>query len=286
MSDDFHEGLALDAVLRRLEARSGLTRSNVRDPEQERHAHPIDLACNLGSELIALEHTGIEAFPGQLRSNAHVRALLDPIPSSLSGIAAPGECFQLMVHHDALDGLSNSDVPKVRAALTSWIRSTAPKLVATRYGDRHSLCWDEPAGVPFKVAFNRFSDAMAMGGRVYYVRVAPADVEAGRQTRFETMCEKKFDKLAAWKRGYGARTVLVLEDTDIALTSEPLVYSALVQAEQSKSNNPDEVYLLNATAEPDWYVTCLRRYGHTYLTDEAERFQPVAASALVALTNR
>ena len=55
----FNEGKACDAILRRLEAREGKTRRDVRFPEREGYSAPIELVCEIGDELYALEHTGI-----------------------------------------------------------------------------------------------------------------------------------------------------------------------------------------------------------------------------------
>lgn len=62
---DFNEGKACDAIVRRLKAREGLLRSELRWPEQEGHCSPVEVAFKLGDELFTLEHTGIEPFPGR-----------------------------------------------------------------------------------------------------------------------------------------------------------------------------------------------------------------------------
>jgi hypothetical protein len=55
----FNEGRACDAVVRLLEKRGGAVRQHVRWPERECHAAPVDLVCNVGPKLFAIEHTGI-----------------------------------------------------------------------------------------------------------------------------------------------------------------------------------------------------------------------------------
>jgi hypothetical protein len=54
----YNEGKVCDAVIRILEARGGKVRQNVRLPERERHAAPIELVCDIGDQLFAFEHTG------------------------------------------------------------------------------------------------------------------------------------------------------------------------------------------------------------------------------------
>ena len=83
----FNEDKVCDAVLRRLEQREGWTRKNCRRPERENHAAPVELVCNIGSFLFALEHTGIEPFEGHVRLQndaiTHFRPLEDRIALSL-----------------------------------------------------------------------------------------------------------------------------------------------------------------------------------------------------------
>jgi hypothetical protein len=75
----FNEGKACDAVLRHLEAREGTARSKIRWPEEEHHAGPVELVCNLGSALYALEHTGIEPFEGLVQLNQEAERVFGPI---------------------------------------------------------------------------------------------------------------------------------------------------------------------------------------------------------------
>ena len=63
---EFKEGKCCDAVIRRLEARSGCSRSPVTSPEDDGHQWPVDFACSIDGQLFAIEHTGIEPFEGFL----------------------------------------------------------------------------------------------------------------------------------------------------------------------------------------------------------------------------
>ena len=282
--DPFHEGMALDAVLRRIESRDGVRRSEVIDPEAAKEAIPIDLACRFGDQPVALEHTGIEAFPGQIRLGKETARLLDPIAERFNALAAPGECIQLMVPIDATSVLKTRDVPHVQTALAAWIEQTAPTLPASRY-PRHLLPIVDvtPPGVPFAVSLHRFNDCGAMTGRFWYVRVT-GPVEEGRAERLALVRDKKFGKLASWREKTGARTILVLEDADISLTNEQLVADTFARVEEGQGDLPDEVYVVTSFTEP-WYVTCLRRPGHTYY-DDGERYWPVAPGTLADLTGR
>ena len=280
----FHEGMALDAWLKRIEARDGVQRANVVDPETEHDDAPIDLACRFGEQAIAFEHTGIEAFPGQIRLGKEAAKLFEPIREKLKGLAAAKECIQLLVPIDATSGINSKDIPAIQEALRMWIAETAPTLPLGRY-PRHMLPIVEvkPGGVPFPVSLHRFGDCGAMGGVFWYVRHTPP-IEGGRPVRLKTARDKKFGKLAAWKAKTGARTVLVLEDADMSLTNEQLVADTFAKAEEGRADLPDEVYVVTTFTTP-WYVTCLRRPGHTYY-DDGERYWPIEPTQLTDLTGR
>jgi hypothetical protein len=66
----FNEGKVCDAVIRRLEAREGHRRKDLRSPEREGHVAPVELICRIGDRLFAFEHTGIEPFA---TSNSRLR---------------------------------------------------------------------------------------------------------------------------------------------------------------------------------------------------------------------
>ncbi|MGA7711880.1 MAG: hypothetical protein WCA81_08270 [Rhizomicrobium sp.] len=282
--DPFHEGMALDAVLRLIEERDGVKRSRGFDPEAQRHASPVDYCCTLGDELIALEHTGIEAFPGQIRTGRETSKLLDPLMERLKGFASATECFRLYVPIEATTGIKTKDVPAVRDALETWIRATAPAIEATRYGSRSKHpATARPDGVPFDVTLRRFSEAQAMGGVFCYQRVT-GPVEGARAERLATSRDKKFGKLAAWKAEAGAKTILVLEDVDMWISNEQLVAETFAKIEAGHADQPDEIYVV-ATFVDLWHVTCLRRSGKTFW-DDGESSWPVESATLSDLTGR
>jgi hypothetical protein len=282
--EPFHEGMVLDAVLKRIESRDNVQRADVFDPEGTKEKVPIDLACRFGGQNIAFEHTGIEAFPGQIRLGKEAARLFDPIAERFKAFAAADECIQLLVPVDATSALKTKDIASVQDALRVWIEQTAPTLPVSRY-PRHLLpiVKVEPQGIPFKVSLHRFNDCGAMGGRFWYVR-STGPVEEGRHQRLTQTRDKKFGKLAEWKKQTGARTILILEDADISLTNEQLVADTFARVEEGHVDLPDEVYVVT-TFTKTWYVTCLRRPGHTYY-DDGERYWPIDPSTLTDLTGR
>lgn len=279
-----NEGKVLDAVIRRIEVRDGVTRADMRDPEAEGHPSKIDQACKFNGVLHAFEHTEIEPFPDHIETQKHNAELLGPITKALADLAKPTECFQLHVPIAASVGVKRTDQDGIRAALVNWIVKEAPNLKPQPYGSRVSMKHVQPQGVPFSVALVRYEPAMAMGGRFDFVQVAPGRDDAPRVERLARACEKKYRKLAAWKGNEGARSIIVFEDNDMFLSNAQLIADALVKAEAPRSDCPDEAYVVATYIKP-WYVTCLRRPGKTYY-DEGERFWEVDPGTLLDLTGR
>jgi hypothetical protein len=279
-----NEGKVLDAVIRRIEERDGVKRADVRDPESERHPSPIDQACTFNGVLHAFEHTEIEPFPEHIETQKHNAELLAPITAAVADLAKPDECFQLLVPITATVGVKRADHDGVRVALVDWIRKEAPGTKALPYASRGYMKEMQPPGVPFPVTLVRYQPAMAMGGRFDFVQVAPGGDDAPRVERIARACAKKYGKLAAWKAKEGARSIIVFEDNDMFLSNEQLIADTLTKAEATRSDCPDEAYVVATYIEP-WYVTCLRRPGRTYY-DDGERFWEVAHSTLVDLTGR
>lgn len=285
-SGKFNEGKALDAVLRWMEERDGVTRADVRSPERDQHNIPVELTCTVGGRLCAFEHTGIEPFPGQIECAQHSRDLFGPLVERLAGVMPSQESFELHVPIDATEGLKRGQIPGIQDAIVRWVQETAPALPIAPYGRYVTpIRKVSVPGVPFQITLHRLAAIGPMRGRFHVVHVVSADLEAERRSRISAACAKKFGKLAEWKKRYGARSILVLEENDIQLTNAQLVADALAVAERDRDDRPDEVYLVSTSIDDLWHVTCLRREGKTYY-DDGERFWPVEPATLLQLTVR
>jgi hypothetical protein len=137
--------------------------------------------------------------------------------------------------------------------------------VVPRYGRRaDSLSWEEAAGIPFRFSLRRTisqAKSSALNGRFFFSAIAPANLEQQRAARLQTACERKSPKLAKWKQDSGARTVLVLEEDDLWLTNHFRVADALVPAEATTPDAPDEVFMVSTDLDQTWWVVCLRGPG-------------------------
>lgn len=261
----FNEGKSCDAVLRVLEAREGQARSAVRLPEQERHPAPIELACQIGDTLFALEHTGIEPFAGHVQMTAEADRLFRPIETMLAGKLPPDDTFQLGLPVNALQGMKNRDLAQVQNALVAYVEAAAPAVPLAPYG-RYlpTIRKVQPPGVPFAVRLDQFQTIVSPG-RFMITHLAPeAGFETSREARIRVACAKKFPKLDTWRRDEKARSVLVLEDNDIQLTNPQRVYDTLAGLQKEFPNWPDEIYLVSTIIENPWYVHALWVGARTY----------------------
>jgi hypothetical protein len=293
-----NEGKAIDAVLRRIEAREGASRradgwspDDSGDPDPLRR---VDYVCTVGNRLYAFEHTRIEPFRNHIEMGIHNQILFGPVEERFDEKRSDVEFWELCVPVEASVGLRGSEVNRVRHALIRWIEADAASFPLTRFGDRHANPWPgrSVTGIPFPISLHRWSlDHFPGGGddpfcgRFAMKYVATGDRESARLVRLQKACEDKFPKLAAWKRGDAARTVLVLEANDISLTNDQLVADAISLAEAIVSNPPDEIFLVSTHIADSWWVTCLRREGKTYY-DDGEQFHEFDPAALTKLTRR
>src|SRR5665213_1074176 len=80
MAGRYNEGKAIDAVLRRIEARDHALRANDgRSPDDLNDPDPlrrVDYVCTVGAVLYAFEHTGIEPFGNQIELEVHNLSLI------------------------------------------------------------------------------------------------------------------------------------------------------------------------------------------------------------------
>jgi hypothetical protein len=93
----FNEGKACDAVIKRIEARKGQTRGELRFPEREHHAAPVELVCLIGGQHFAFEHTSIKPFEQHMELEVKAPAHFRPIQERLTGLLPTDGHFVLQV---------------------------------------------------------------------------------------------------------------------------------------------------------------------------------------------
>ncbi len=213
-----NERKACDAVTRTLEQRAGTLRADTRAPEDLRHAAPIEYAFELAGRTYAVEHTIVEAFDGQIRSDVDFGRFVEPIAKALDRNMPPPGKFLLCFPIDPSGGLSRKAIAEAQERIVDWVRRSA--------ADLHAECPQPPSkarnphghsenrkGVVAGVELTLFRETWegmpaAAVGRLFVQRFAPPGYESLRIDRLKKAMSDKLPKLGKWKAD-GARTVLI-----------------------------------------------------------------------------
>ena len=292
-----NEGKACDAVLRLLERRSCEPRADLRFPDRDRVGPPVELRARLGAQEYAIEHTRIEPFPGQIRTGKQFSQLVAPVQEAVSGTLPGPAYYELLFPLDpSLNEPSHRLVEHVET-LVHWVRKEAGPLYmrsrAALASERSPRYFREsttgtPPGFPYPVTLCCSLGIAPAGhrwGGLSCARIAPGDdrLECLRAKRLrQALCDKcpKLDRC----RDEGARTVLVLESDDIALTDQSSVRALLPDLLAKRSDVPDEIYLV-VTQVDSWLVYPMKVGDEVLFSEEVPIFDVFEKKDLVDLTS-
>ena len=220
MALQFHERECCIAIVRFLEDREGAKFKHASSPELARDTAPVELVIHLGARDYAIEHTGIEPFSGFVRMTSEADWRLSPIETEVRKRLSDDATFQLALPIGALAAQKGKALRDAQAAVIEWVISTVPKLpepAQLRGSFRPSSF--ERTEMPFQMRLDRLSRPLP-GISFFVVHYTnETSLEQLRRERIREMLRKKLPKLQIWA-SRGARTVLILEDNDIAVTNE------------------------------------------------------------------
>ncbi len=182
------------------------------------------------------------------QADTHYKPILD----ALNGNLPPG-AFQLHIPAKAFQGMEKHAIKKIHDVIIGWIKQTAPTLPINPYAHYKGGGTGPTtlADVPFDVSLYRFKAAQ-LQGHLNIIHLVAEDGGKARTARIRTACDKKFPKLAHWKRDEGARTVLILEDNDIQLTNHQIVADVFAPLALARDDRPDETYVVITCTDPWW----------------------------------
>lgn len=271
MSIPNNEGKACDAVVRLLETRTGTVRVEVCHPERDGIGPPVDLRLKLGPQDYAIEHSQVEALPGQIHTGAEFAQFIRPVIDELSGMLPGPAVYDLYFPFNARLGVPPAQLERIRRNFIEWIRVHAQELHERNpqrptkeknprgFNDQYR---GTPPGMPYEVTLRREAHWSMSGkhdGVLLPSRFAPEDVERQRVDRLRTALDRKCPKLHRCKEE-GARTVLVLEDNDIALSNHVLIEEGLAGLLEERADLPDEIYLVESSVKT-WGVRIIKYDG-------------------------
>ena len=128
-----NEGKVCDAVVRTLETRTGVTRTNMYRPEDQtdRQGSRVELCLTLGKTIYAIEHTRIEAFRNQIKREVSFALLVRPVIAELNKKLPGPALYDLILPLDRHIKVNMRQLRRIQDALACWIRENAEELHKT-----------------------------------------------------------------------------------------------------------------------------------------------------------
>lgn len=180
-------------------------------PEDEtRESEEIDAVA--GS--FAIEHTSIDTVPSQRRDSDWFMRAAGGLAQELDNRLT----FRLRITLKYEAVMKGQNWPGIRQALKNWITTGAAKLE----DGRHIL--EGIPGIPFRLHVRKASDRPP---GLYLSRLEPSD--ATLSCRMRKLFNRKANKLAKYQ-DIGKKTVLLIENDDIALMNEEKMLDAIQRA--------------------------------------------------------
>ncbi len=265
-----NEGKACDAVVKTMERRTRMVRSDIRHPERDRIGPPVELRLKMGKQEYAIEHTIIEPFENNINAELTVAEISQFLIKDLTGQLLEPMYYVLQVPKEVC--LPRRKVKRVRALknLAEWVQSSAQIMYERITGlslpiDINDIplgpyCFPEdsvkgkPPGINCTVELLRWRNGIKAGRKPGFVQTVldyPEDLESFRTERIRRAFADKFPKLAKC-RADGARTVLVLESQDAAHTRFDLIGNQLPALFAGRTYLPDEIFLVESNLGLWW----------------------------------
>lgn len=199
-------------------------------PERDDRTNPaVELITADAVGTLAIEHTLIEPYPGQIQDNHQVRPYAETLPTMLAGRLPAGSRFDLNLDVGVVNGIKPTQ--ETLGAIAEWAVATAPLLEDGRpgIGGRH-MAKGVPPDTPFPITLARWPrhvDDVLPELSIGWWR--PPDLEERRRERLFVALRKKLPKLTAAEME-GHRGVLVIESDDIQLSNSVDIRVALLAA--------------------------------------------------------
>ena len=278
-----NEGKCCDAILRVLEHRLSAQRADLHFPDRNNRTEKrVDVCVRIGENRYVLEHTVIEPFENTIGIGVNFYNFVRPIKEQFSE-ALPGPAYytlELRTDHRVTKKL----VTKAQQALICWVSAEAEALYA-RARASESLpksartAQEFPGLIPYSVCLSCMLPGKPSDNEKGKFSVVRLD-ESDEKQRFQRLCRALADKCPKLQqcKERGARTILVLEQPDIALSNYTDIRKTLDRAAEKRADLPDEIYLVWAVPDvTTWYVFPMNpAAGSLFLPDpgvECKAFQ-------------
>lgn len=199
-------------------------------PERDDRTKPVvELVTADAVGTLAIEHTLIEPYPGQIQDHHQIRPYAEALSRMLAGRLPTGSRFDLNLDVRAVNGIKPTQ--ETLGAIAEWAVAAAPLLEDGRpgIGGRH-MAKGGPPDLPFPITLARWPrDVDDVIPEVSIGWWRPADLEERRQERLIVALRKKLPKITA-AEVEGHQGVLVIESDDIQLSNSVDIRVALIAA--------------------------------------------------------
>ncbi len=291
-----NEGKLCDAAVKLIEQRTGEERENVRCPEKDHVGPPVELRLKLGTQEYAIEHTRIEAFEGEIERWVALECLVGLVEKAVCGKLPGPAIYNMSFPSDSVIRVSKSDLKKYQEILAEWVLETALHLYGKIQGRNESKSQDfireKPCGFQHKIKLSctiTGPPSAQEPGRFGAARMAPEDSEALTTRRLRRALFQKIPKLWCCK-SEGARTVLVLESDDIALTDPNLMGNLLNGLQEEFAAElpfPDEIYFVDtSSSKGPWAVWRMKFDRQRWSWEDLTEYTEFPVDELTDLTDR
>lgn len=191
---------------------------------------PVDLVVDVADERWAIEHTVVESFENQLQDDVRVGQFAQVVSSDVRHDLPDGH-FQLVIPVAALDGVKGDALDDLSADVGASIRDLAANMAAegrTKAFVTRMLSGNEVV-TAFQLQYRPPIEEWTRGFDV--ARWKPEGTEELRLNRVQRALNDKLPKLRSMVPTSADRTVLVLEDRDIALAHPWLIQDAIERSD-------------------------------------------------------
>lgn len=199
-------------------------------PERDDRTNPaVELVAADAVGTLAIEHTLIEPYPGQIQDNHQIRPYAETLPTMLAGRLPAGSRFDLNLDVRVVNGIRPTE--DTLDAIVEWAVAAAALLEDGRPGIGGShMAKGGPSDLPFAITVARWprdvDDALPEVSIGWW---RPPDLEERRRERLVVALRKKLPKIAA-AEAEGHQGVLVVESDDIQLSNSTDIRVALLAA--------------------------------------------------------
>lgn len=207
-------------------------------------------------------------------------SFVEPIAAALDHHMPPPGRFLLVFTINPSQGMKPREISAAQQSIIAWVNAKATEL--------HEECPEQPsksrrpggfrnerkatiAGIDLMLQREtHWAEPETVHGRIFIQRFAPKNYETLRVERVKKAMAKKLPKLRVWKDS-GARSVLVLENGDMALSNHVAILEAAEEALVGRTDEADELWLVDTTIDSEWTAWCLMRDGVSLPDDETSQ---------------